>query len=301
MKFLKALGVSLLSFLLFLSLAIFGLAFMVHQTILNPGFITAEINKLDLPAITEEFIGEQVSGDSELVAEIMSGTVTDLEPWIGEQTHTITYATYDYLLGKSQSLSVAIPLEPVKESLENNIRKVVLESPPPELAGASPAQVEQFISEASQQITSGMPSTFELSESSLPTEVKTTMVQLRQVIGYFNIGYWALIGFMLLLVLGIVLINRNVKATTRSLGVNSLIYGVLEYAGIYAFNLIVEPQLMTAVSAGLPTAVQAWLPQMMADLLAPLQMFSIGLAAAGVVLIIVSFIYKPKPSLEPTG
>jgi hypothetical protein len=101
--------------------------------------------------------------------------------------------------------------------------------------------------------------------------------------------------------LGIVLINRNVKATTRSLGVNSLIYGVLEYAGIYAFNLIVGPQLMTAVSAGLPTAVQAWLPQMMADLLAPLQMFSIGLAAAGVVLIIVSFVYKPKPSLEPAG
>ena len=301
MKFLKALGVSLLSFLLFLSLAVFGLAFMVHQTVLNPGFIAAEIDKLDLPAITEEFIGEQVSGDDEFVAKVMRGTWADLKPWMGEQTGTITYATYDYLLGKSQSLSVAIPLAPVRESLENNIRKVVLESPPAELAGASPAQVEQFISEASQQINSGIPSTFELSESSLPTEVKTTMVQLRQIIGYFNIGYWALIGFMLLLVLGIVLINRNVKATTRGLGVNSLIYGVLEYAGIYAFNLIVGPQLMTAVSAGLPTAVQAWLPQMMADFLAPLQMFSIGLAAAGVVLIIVSFVYKPKPSLEPTG
>ena len=51
MKFLKGLGLTLLGFLLFLSLSIFSLAFLLNSTILNPdscisgnliGFLTGE-------------------------------------------------------------------------------------------------------------------------------------------------------------------------------------------------------------------------------------------------------------------
>ena len=60
MKLLKGLAIGLLSFLLFLSLTIFGILFLLNQTILNPGFVAAEINKLDVPLLAEELLSEQI-------------------------------------------------------------------------------------------------------------------------------------------------------------------------------------------------------------------------------------------------
>ena len=46
MGFLKGLAIALLSFLLFLCLSLFGIAFLVNQTILNPGFISSELDEV---------------------------------------------------------------------------------------------------------------------------------------------------------------------------------------------------------------------------------------------------------------
>lgn len=294
MNFVKGLAVGLLSFLLFLSLSVFGLALTLNQTLLNPDFVVAEVNKLDVSALAQEMIGQQIPQEEEFMAEVLADTVADLEPWIKEQASDITHASYDYLMGRSRSLSLVIPLEPVKDSLKDNLRQAILQSPPPELAGASPAEIEQFINETFQEYTEDIPSTFEFDENSLPTEVQATLPQIRQAIGYFEIAYWGLIGFMLLLVLGIILINRNVKSTTRGLGITFLSYGVLEYAGIFIANRLLGTQL---TQFDLPPSLQTWLPQFFGDFLTPLEMFSIGLAVAGVVLIIVSIIYKRVPSV----
>jgi len=60
MGFLKGLAVALLSFLLFLSLSIFGLVLMLNQTILNPDFIVDQVNKVDLATFAGEFLSEQM-------------------------------------------------------------------------------------------------------------------------------------------------------------------------------------------------------------------------------------------------
>jgi len=59
MGFLKGLAVSLLSFLLFLSLSAFGLAIMLNSTILNPDFVTSQLDRLDISSLAEEIINEQ--------------------------------------------------------------------------------------------------------------------------------------------------------------------------------------------------------------------------------------------------
>jgi len=296
MSFLRGLAASLLSFLLFLSLAAFGLVFMLNETILNPDFLVSQVSKLDMPALAEELIGEQVpieGEQGEYLAAVISDTIADLEPWIEEQTGVLTRSTINYLKGESQSLSVVIPLEPVKESLEDNLRETIMASPPPELAGLPPAQVEQFIDEICQQMTQSLPATFEFTEDSFPADAQPVIEQIRQAIGYLETAYWGLIGFMVLLVLGIILIKRNVRSTTRGLGITFLIYGALEYAGIYAANFFLGPQMM---STGLPASLQSYLPQLVADFMSPLQIFSIGLMAAGVVLIVVSFVWRREPS-----
>ena len=295
MKFLKGLALSLLSFLLFLSLSIFGLALTLNYTILNPDFVVSALNRLDISSLAGEFLSQQIhqqipQGEPRL-AEVLDDTIADLEPWVKEQASTVTYSSYDYLMGKSQSLSVVISLEPVKESLRDNLREAFLQSPPPELKGLPPAEVERYFDEFYQGLTREIPSTFEFNESSLSPEVLARLEQAKQGISYFQLGYKALIGFILLLILGIILINREVKGATRGLGITFLTYGVLEYGGIFAAKYFAGAQLP---QLGIPASLQAQLPQLIGDFLAPLAMFSIGIGIAGVVLLIVSFVYKPR-------
>lgn len=302
MKFLKGLALSLLSLLLFLSLSVFGFVLTLNYTILNPDFAIAELNKLDIPSLIKplikEQIGEQLPPEAQFMAAAIDDTIDDavdeLEPWIREQASTVIRSGYDYLLGRSQSLSVAISLEPAKEILRDNAREAFFQELPPELQGLPRAEVERYFDEFYEDFAREIPSTFEFDESSLSPDVLAGLEQAKQVVSYLQLAYWALIGFMLLLILGIILINRQVKPTTRGLGTTFLIYGAIEYAGIFVAKHFAGPQL---AQFEIPSALQTWLPQLLADFLAPLEMFSLGLMIAGVVLIIVSFAYKPpEPS-----
>jgi len=290
MKFLKGLALAILGFLLFLSLSVFGLALMLNQTILNPDFVASEVNKLDISSLAGELLIEQIPQAGEAyMAEAVNDTIADLEPWIKEQVSTVIYSGYDYLEGRSQSLSLAISLEPMKDSLRGNLREAMLQSLPPELAGLPPAEIEQYFNEFYQQIDEGIPSTFELDEALLGTDVLAQLELVRQGIGYFHIAFNALIGLILLLILLIILTHRQVRGSTRGLGAIFLSFGALSYIGVFAAKNIAGTQL---TQLDMPAYLQAWMPQLVKDTLAPLEMYSIGLAAAGVVLLIVSFVYK---------
>jgi len=291
MKFLKVLAISLLSLLLFLSLSVFGLALTLNYTILNPDFVISELDRLDISSLTKDWLNQQIPQDEPYIAEVVDNTITDLEPWIRDQTRTSIYSTYDYLLGKSESLSLIISLEPVKDSLKDNLREAILKSPPPELAGATPATVELYINEAYQYIDELIPLRFEFNESSLGPEVLAQLEQARQYIGYFQLGYKLLIGFILLLILGIILINREVRGATRKLGIIFTTYGAFEYLGIFIIKNLAGTQL---TKLDVPAQLQTLLPQLLSDFLAPLEIFSICIMVAGVALIIVSFVYKPR-------
>ena len=394
MKFLKGLAISLLSFLLFLSLSIFGFSFMLNSTILNPDFVTAELDNLDVSSLAGEVLSQQVSaGDfpeelatpivntitklelpikgqvnaatysiydyllgkklhpelattlrntilstefaTSLVDELdipslvgaflkeqltqqipkemeplvkylnesLDKTLTELEPWMKEQLSTAAGPILDYLLGESQSLSVVIPLEPVKESLRDNLRQAFLQSPPPELAGLSPAMLGQTFDVGYQVLAAQIPSTFEIDESLLGTEAPAQIAEAltkgelaleegRVYVAGFQLVYKALIGFMVLLILGIVLINRQVKGATRELGTIFTTYGAFEYAGIFIAKYFSGKELIQLSS--IPSSLQVWLPQLIDNFLAPLEMLSLGLLIGGVVLLVVSFVYKPR-------
>lgn len=295
MKFLKGLALSLLGFLLFLSLSILGLALTLNYTILNPDFIVSEVDELDVSSLVEEFLSEEIPQEEPYLAEVLDNTIADLEPWIKEQVNAGIYTSYDYLLGKSESLSLVISLEPVKDSLKDNLREAILESPPLELEGASPAEIELYLDEAYSEIDEMLPPRFEFNVSSLDPEVLAQLEQARQYIGYFQLGYKLLIGFILLLILGIILIHRQVKRATREIGIIFLTYGVLEYIAIFVTKYLAGTQL---TKLDVPAQLQTLLPQLLSNFLAPLEIFSICLLVVGVALIIVSFVYKPRQPSE---
>jgi hypothetical protein len=142
-----------------------------------------------------------------------------------------------------------------------------------------------------QQISQGIPSTFELNEASLGAGGMAQLEQAKQIIGYFHLAYNALIGLILLLILLIILTHHQVRGSTRGLGTTFLICGALSYAGALVAKNLAGTQLS---QLNMPAYLQTWIPQLLSDTLAPLEMYSIGLLAAGVVLLIVSFVYKPS-------
>ena len=292
MKFLKGFALFILGTLLFLSLSTFGIAFMLNQTVLNPDFIVSQVDRLDITSLAEDMLGEQIPlGGEELMEEVVSDTITDLEPWIKEQAADAAYAVYDYLEGRSQSLSLVISLDPVKQSLRENLREEFLASLPPELEGLPPAEIESYFNTYYQQIAQAIPPTFELNEASLGAEGTAMLEQTRQIVDYFNLSYTALIGVILLLILLILLVTREVRGTTRGLGINFLTCGVLSFLGAFAAEKLVSPMQL---QIDVPPYLETWLPELLSDVLAPLEMYSIVLASVGVILLIISFAYKPR-------
>ena len=110
MKFLKNLALGLLSFLLFFSLAIFGFAFMVDSTALNPDFVTAELNRLDMSSLVEELIDIVPPPEIPNLNKVINETITSIEPLVKEQASSAIYSVYDYLLGKTQNPDLALIL-----------------------------------------------------------------------------------------------------------------------------------------------------------------------------------------------
>jgi len=297
MKFLKGLAISLLSFILFLSLGVFGTVYMLNNTFLNPDFVSAQVDKIPVSSLVREMTEEQISGqlpgEAQFLEEAMYDAIAENEPWIKEQVNAGVYSFYDFLLGKSERLSVVISLEPLKEGLRDSLRQAFMQDIPPELSILPPAQLESYFDEYYRQFSAQIPSEFTVDESQIPPEVMAQIIQARQYIGYAQTFYYPLIGFMALLVILIILLHRSVKGATRGLGITFLIYGAIEYASIWAAGYF-GPTYLPLVK--IPSSLQMWLTGFINDLLAPLQTFGIGLMAVGAALIIVSIVY---PRLRP--
>jgi hypothetical protein len=295
MKVLKGFGLVILSFLLFLSLSVFGIAFMINSTLLNPDFVAAEVDKIDISAlvieITEEQIGEQLPEEVLFLKEAFYKVISDQEPWLKEQVNTAIYSGYDYFLGKSEGLNIVISLEPLKANLKDSLWQSFHEYLPSELFDQPEDQLKSYFDQYYQEIAGQIPSEFTVDESSIPPEAMEQMLLVRQNIHSFQTYYYYLIGFMVILAAGIVLINRNVRGSARGLGIIFLIYGVLEFAGVYLASNLAPTSLPLH---DIPLSLQPWLMGIYSDLLVPLQMFSLGALIGGVVLLVVSFVYKPR-------
>lgn len=301
MNFLKGLLATLLTFLLFLSLAAFGTLFALRSTLLDPDFVVAQVQKLDVAVLVEEAtqvpLGEQIPPEAAFLNEALYEAIAENEPYLKEQASAAIYSGFDYLLGKSDRLNVVISLAPVKDNMKDRLWQKFQENKdilPPEVAALPPEILEQYFEEFYQQFEAEIPSEFAVDESSIPPDIMPVAEIIRQNAGYIETAYYGLIALMVVLVLCLILVHRSVKAVTRELGVTFLIYGALEYAGVWATQRYLPEMPMPDI----PPSLQTWMNGLIADLVAPMQVLGIGLMAAGAALIIVSFVY---PRLRPAA
>lgn len=309
MRFLRSTLVSLLSFLLFLSLSVFGTVYMLNQTVLDRNFVNTELEQLDIAGIlkgtlTQQYgeqiglqlsqqltqqLGQPVPPLGSRITAAMDATITDLDPWLKQQMKDVTNSFSDYMTGRSQTLNLRIPLATVKDALKKNLQTAVVQAP--ELA-AAPAQVKQAAADSvAQSLVTQLPDTFDLNQLLGPDALKT-LAQVRQYTGYVPLAYWGLIVLMVLLVLGIIFIGGNIKGATRSLGTTFLGYAVFGYAIGWA----IDSFLGGFSIPGLPDTAQKAMSGLLSGFSSPMQTFSILLGVVGLVLIVVSFIIKSKPA-----
>jgi hypothetical protein len=315
--------------------------FLLSDTVLNSDFINLLLEELDLPSLLDEgdlfslaldFISQQSNREIDdeleyLVDCYFDEFIIELEPWIKEQVSTVADPVFDYLLGKSQSFSVEISLEPVRETLGNSLRQAFLESPPAELAGLSQTELEQYFYEHFGKVIEEMSSTFELDESILGTEVpaeidealadikaeleqgrqdiaqslgeaETALEESREYVGYFNLGYGLLIGLIVLLIVGIILIYREVKGASRTLGGVFLASGIFDLIAVLVARALIKPPL---AQLDAPASLIEWATQSFSSSLTPLLILAIVLIIAGVALLVGSFIYGRRQSQMSRG
>ncbi len=279
------------------------LATTLGNTILAPELTISIIEDFDLSSLTRELLVEELPlelAPGEFPVEpYMDDVAAELEPWIKEQMTNAVSPVYDYILGKTQALELVISLEPVKEKLGDSLRQAFLESPPPELAGLTTTQLEQEFGRLYAQFSPQIPSAIELVESTPQiqaevgkaiTEAEAALTEARKAISYYQAGFGMLIGAILIVIAGIILINRNVRGSSRILGIVLLVYGLFEVTGVFIARSIIRTQLPTDV----PSSIQTWLTKLADSSMSPLLIFSIIAMVAGAVLIAVSLLYRKK-------
>jgi hypothetical protein len=294
MKVFKVILLVFLGIFLSLSLLIFGLALTLNQSVLNPDFIAEHVERLDIAAVADEIVKDRIPAEAaEFMGEsldvVLADTIADIEPWMKEQAHDGIYVFYDYIEGRSENLSLIISLETVKASFRANLLAAVLASPPPELVGFPPAEIELEFNEYYSQIDEEIPSALELDETLLDAEVMEQIERARQYVGYFNLAFIVLIAFSLLMILLIILTYFSVRGSTRNLGITFLSVGVVSLVGAFITRGVANSQL---VQNDIPATLQAWAPDVVTDVLMPLGIYAIGLIVVGIALTVISFVYK---------
>jgi hypothetical protein len=297
----------------------FELANLLQLTLLNSDAIIAVIDTMDgsqMARIIWEAFGEEIAQEFPLPEEAFPDLVdglgdllTDLEPWIKEQVEYAAGPIADYLTGEVESFNVTISLEPLRDGLRGVLLGVFLEFPPDELEGLPPEELEQafdvFWDEFSEET---LPSTFQIDETvigkdaplqiaSFTSTAETVLSQVREYVGYVRLAYILSIVVSALLIAGIVLIYRNVKWSTRTLGIVFLASGLVVVAVALIGKNVGGEQMLRAMVAT-PTQLQAWASQVLVDLLAPLQWLGIGFIAGGIALLVVSFVYKSSRTTD---
>jgi len=295
------------------------LANLLRRTCLSSDFIVAVIDAIDGPRLArillEEF-GEEIAQGFSLPEDAFPHLVagleellTDLKPWIKEQVEYAADPIADYLVGEVESFSVTISLEPVIDDLRGMLLGVFLNIPPDELEGLPTEELKQafdaFWAEFAEEM---LPTTFQIDETvigkgaplqiaSFTSEAETVLRQVREYVGYVRLAYILSIVVSALLIVGIVLIYRDVKGSTRTLGIVFLAAGLVVLAAALIGRNIGGEQILQVMHAE-PPQLQVWASQVLVDLLAPLQWLGIGFIAGGIALLVVSFAYRSRRTTD---
>ncbi len=285
-------------FLLFDVLALLGVVITLNMTVLNPDFVTSELDKLDVYSVVIEQAKSQLPGQEFIDAETVDEIVTELTPWFEEQADAFIHSLYAYLKGE-QELNVVVSLEPVRDTVKEKASETILGSLPPELQGVPQSVIDTYMAQIYGGIDDVIPPSFVLDEAVAGSQVMAQFQQIKQIIGYIDTAYKALIIVAVVLVLLIALVHWwQPKPITRSIGITFILVGVACIISSLLDVWIVQALSRLVGESSILLGLEAELPQLAADFTAPVRMYGIGFLVSGIVLVVISFLFR-SPETRP--
>jgi len=287
------------AFLLFDVLVLLGLIITINLTILNPDFVTSELDKLDVYSVVIEQAKAQLPGQEFLDTQTVDDIVAELKPWFEEQADKVIRGVYAYLK-EDRELNVVVSLEHVRAVVKEKVREVVLSSLPAQLQGAAQSQIDAYMAQIYAGIDNVIPLSFVLNELAVGSQIMAQLQQIKEIIGYINTAYKALIIAAVVLVLLIALVHWwQPKPITRSAGITFILVGVACILGSLLDVLISQVLSRLVGESSILLGLQSKLPQLAGDLVAPMKMYGIGFLVSGIVLIVISILFRtPETSSE---
>ena len=85
MRFLKGFGAAILGLLLFFSLTVFGIAYMLNSTLLSPGFVKKQVNRIDIAAVAKDIADQQIQdylpAQLSFLKDAVYSAISDQDAW----------------------------------------------------------------------------------------------------------------------------------------------------------------------------------------------------------------------------
>ncbi len=288
------------NFLLFDVLVLLGFIISLNLTILNPDFVTDEMEKLDIYSTVIEQAKTMLPSQQFISDEIVDELAVELRPWFEEQADKVIHGVYAYLK-EDRELNVAVSLESVRTAVKEKVRETSLSLLPPQLLGVSQSQIDAYMAQMYAGIDTVIPPSFELSESMIGAQTMAQLQQIKQIIGYIQTAYRYLIVAAVFLVLLIALAHWwQPKPIARSIGITFTLVGAVCILGPLLDYLIIQVLSQFIGSSEILSGLQTKLPQLAADLTAPVRMYGIGFLVSGAALIVISVMFR-SPQRSSAG
>jgi len=305
------------------------LASTIRNTVLSDKFVDSVIDKLPLADLVSNMVTDQLNKanippEAMLLEDYIQPALSQAEPEFKSQLKSDAPQVIDYMLGNTQSLNVTIDLQPVIDSLKNSAKGLLLNPPPLLAAAIGPVGLQQisanpdaYIEMFFGPVLDNVESTIPINETTFGTDTSAQiadgirqaedgLAQARPYVAMFNTYYILLILFILILIGGIIAIHHSVKGATRSLGSLFLSYGIVEFGGLLLARLLFQSMAIPKIQSQefvngrpMPPELVSFIRQIFYDVTSPLFYFSMGVLIAGVVLMVVSFVYRSRrPVIE---
>jgi hypothetical protein len=298
----------------------------LRQTILSDDTVNGILNNFDYATLTKNIMSVYIGGllpEGITLSDAQINLVASaLQPYVKTALTNASGSFADYLTGTNPSFSVEIAIAPAMPTLKTVTRDAFTAQLLPELQGLSQTDINNAFEAYYSDFSKTIPATYTVNSSDLGIDGTTDMINTianaqnslttardnidtasrnyatdlqnaRPYVRDFQIGFICLIALILLLILGIILIYRNVKNSCRNLGIVFLIYGALELAGVLIAKNIIDGQI---AKANIPQSVSNIPGMILRDFTSPLQTISLVCLIGGIVLLVVSIIY---PRLKP--
>jgi hypothetical protein len=178
MKFLKGLALGLVGFFLLVSLLILGAVVTLNFTLLNPGFVKAEVKQIDIQAVVQVVLKDSLTPDMQPYINNLGALIPQIKPWLGSQTDYVIDGVYRYLKGQTAPLNLVVETESIKPIGVKWAADTYLSTLTP--AQTQSADINQLSQQVTQALNDVWPSSIAINADTLGGATMRVLAQVKK-------------------------------------------------------------------------------------------------------------------------